>query len=200
LAYYTRVLSRRDDFPTIDEMRQALVAAGCRVSLDVDGGLPDAWTNLIVRHESADEICAVERNPVVPGSFGEGEINDFLGEIESCEPRSAAEWLISYLRSVKNVFAFQHLRGSHSDEGSAALTTVRDFIWSRGNAIIQADGEGFTNEDGYHILWQFSDQVSGTWNMAVLCEGSWLRFEMDLGDLEQRKAYFAGTVPRTAKT
>ena len=137
---------------------------------------------------------------MVPGSFGEGEINDFLGEIESCEPRSAAEWLISYLRSVKNVFAFQHLRGSHSDKGSAALTTVRDFIWSRGNAIIQADGEGFTNEDGYHILWQFSDQVSGTWNMAVLCEGSWLRFEMDLGDLEQRKAYFAGTVPRTAKT
>jgi hypothetical protein len=46
-------------------------------------------------------------------------------------------------------------------------------LWERGDAIIQADGEGFTNEDGYHIVWQFSDSVSGPWNMGVLQDGVW---------------------------
>ena len=34
--------------------------------------------------------------------------------------------------------------------------------------ILQADGEGLSNEDGYHNLWQFPEDAAGAWNMAVL--------------------------------
>ena len=61
---------------------------------------------------------------------------------------------------------------------------------------MQADGEGFTNEDGYHILWQFGEEVEGPLKMAVLGEdGRWTEFEMDLGDRRQRAAFLAGQVP-----
>jgi hypothetical protein len=70
----------------------------------------------------------------------------------------------------------------------------------RRGGILQADGEGFSNEDGYLILWQFADTVDGDWNMAVLDkDGSWIRFQMNLGDPEQRAAFLKGRVPEGAK-
>ena len=63
------------------------------------------------------------------------------------------------------------------------------------DAIIQADLEGFTNEEGYHILWQFSDSVSGPWNMGVLQDDTWYHFRMDLGDPAHRAAFLDGEMP-----
>ena len=67
-------------------------------------------------------------------------------------------------------------------------------LWERGDAILQADGEGFTNEEGYHIVWQFSDSVSGPCNMGVLQDGVWRHFSMDLGDPDHRAAFLRGSV------
>jgi len=83
--------------------------------------------------------------------------------------------------------------------GDEALQAVSDAIWARGEAILQGDGEGFTNDSGDHILWQFSDDVSGPWWMAVLRDGAWVRFQMELGDARQREAFRAGRVPDGVK-
>ena len=64
---------------------------------------------------------------------------------------------------------------------------------------MQADREGFSNEDGYHILWQFSESAKGDWWMGVLRDGSWTHFQMDLGNLKQRESFFQGLVPDGAK-
>ena len=69
------------------------------------------------------------------------------------------------------------------------FTRLRAHLWERGDAILQADNEGFTNEEGFHIVWQFSDSVSGAWNMAVLQDGTWHHFKMDLGDPDHREAF-----------
>jgi hypothetical protein len=80
-------------------------------------------------------------------------------------------------------------------EGSAALHAIRHKLFERGESILQADGEGFTNDEGYHILWQFSDAVTGPWDMAVLEEDAWRNFSMDLGDPDHREAFWQGLVP-----
>ena len=49
----------------------------------------------------------------------------------------------------------------------------------------------------YHILWQFSDDVEGLWRMALLNDdGSWTRFEMELGNAAHRRSFLEGRVPR----
>jgi hypothetical protein len=72
---------------------------------------------------------------------------------------------------------------------------VKDSIHAQVGGIIQADHEGFTEERGFQILWQFSDSVTGPWWMAVLRDGKWIRFQMDLGNRKHRKAFLAGKVP-----
>jgi hypothetical protein len=80
------------------------------------------------------------------------------------------------------------------------ISNIKTKIWNKTKGILQADNEGFSNEDGYHILWQFSDTVTGAWSCAVRnWLGKWDRFVMDLGDATQRQEFQDGKVPKKAK-
>jgi hypothetical protein len=195
MAYHTRVLSKQEEFPTLDELAQSIAAEHPYYKLTLESGTEEEWESLLLSGKDGVEVAVVERNPVYDGSVGQDEIADFLEDIHDCKPESGVEWLTDYLAEVKTVYAFQHLQGSETEDGGNALHALRTALWERGDAIIQADLEGFTNEEGYQIVWQFSDTVSGPWNMAILQEGTWHHFKMDLGDPDHRAAFLRGEVP-----
>ena len=195
MPYSTRVLSKDDAFPSIEELTEVLRAAHPDFRLTLESGEEDDWESLLLSSVDEVEVAVLERNPVYDGSLGQDEIADFLEDLRDCKPECGVEWLTNYLAEVKTIYAFQHLQGAELVEGGNALHALRTALWERGDAIIQADGEGFTNEEGFHIVWQFSDKVSGRWNMGVLQDGVWYHFEMDLGDPDHRAAFLAGEVP-----
>lgn len=195
MSYYTRVLSKQEDFPALDELALSIRADHPDYKLTLEDGTEEEWESLLLSSKDGVEIAVIERNPVDDGSIGQDEIEEFLEDLRDCKPQSGVEWLTEYLAEVKTVYAFQHLQGAETEDGGNALHALRTALWERGDAIIQADGEGFTNEDAYHIVWQFSDSVSGPWNMAVLQEDTWHHFRMDLGDPDHRAAFFRGEVP-----
>jgi hypothetical protein len=109
---------------------------------------------------------------------------------------SAAAWLRGYLPTVKVIYAFQLLDGTDVDDGWAVIHKVYSAVWSIAGGILQSDGEGFSNEDGYTILWQFGEDASGSWNVGVLQDaGRWVNFEMDLGNRAHREAFLDGRTP-----
>ena len=163
--------------------------------LTIEEGDEEEWESLLLSTTDEVEVAVLERKPVYDGSVGQDEIADFLEDLGDAKPENNVEWLAEYLASVKTIFAFQHLQGAEMTDGGNALHALRSGLFQRGDAILQADLEGFTNEEGYHIVWQFSDTVSGQWNMAVLQEGSWYHFTMDLGDPDHRDAFLRGEVP-----
>jgi hypothetical protein len=195
MAYYTRVLSKQEEFPSLDELAQSIAVEHPYCKLTLETGTDEEWESLLLSGNDGVEVAVIERNPVCDGSVGQDEIADFLEDIHDCKPESGVEWLTDYLAEVKTVYAFQHLQGSETEDGGNALHALRTALWERGDAIIQADLEGFTNEEGYQIVWQFSDTVSGPWNMAILQEGTWHHFKMDLGDPDHRAAFLRGEVP-----
>jgi len=198
VGYYTRVLSKYEDFPSFEELTQVVQGDHPSFKLSIEEGTEDAWESLLLSGDGEVEVAVLERFPVSDGSIGQDEIAEFIEDTQDCKPESGVEWLHAFLDEVKTVYSFQHLVGSETEEGLAALHALRTFLWQRGESIIQADMEGFTNEEGYHIVWQFSDSVSGAWNMAVLQDGTWHQFQMDLGDPDQREAFFRGEVPPDA--
>ena len=195
MPYYTRVLSKDEGFPSIEELVEVLRAAHPDYKLTLESGEEDEWESLLLWSVDEVEVAVLERNPVFDGSVGQDEIADFVEELRDCRPESGVEWLSEYLADVKTVYAFQHLQGAEMVDGGNALHALRSALWERGDAIIQADGEGFTNEEGFHIVWQFSEDVSGPWNMGVWKDDVWHQFKMDLGDPEHRAAFLAGEVP-----
>jgi hypothetical protein len=191
MPYYTRVLSKDPEFPPFDELAQWVRAEHPEFKLTIEDGEEEEWETLLLSGNDDVEVALIERIPV----FDADELSDFTEDLEECKPETGVAWLKEYLAEVKTVYAFQHLQGADTEDGSSVLHALRAHLWQRGDAIIQADNEGFTNEDGYHIVWQFSDSVSGPWNMGVFQDGTWYHFKMDLGDPEHRAAFLSGEMP-----
>jgi hypothetical protein len=162
--------------------------------LSGDTGASD-WRQLEVQNSSGATLFALERNKVFAGSLAQAEIAEFEAEIADARPKSGADWLRTYLASVKTIYAFQLLEGLDQGNGWTVLQDTKTTLWNAVGGIFQADGEGFSNEEGYHILWQFSDDVEGDWWMAVLENGAWQNFQIDLGNRLHREAFMRGEVP-----
>lgn len=179
----------------MEELADVLQGEHPDFRLIVEEGGEEEWETLLLASKDGIEVALVERNPVFDGSIGQDEIAEFIEDTEDCRPESGVQWLHEYLDEVRTIYAFRPLQGSDTVEGGDALHALRSALWERGDAILQADGEGFTNEEGYHIVWQFSDEVTGPWNMGVYQDDLWHHFKMDLGDPEHRAAFLAGEVP-----
>jgi hypothetical protein len=181
-------------------LRVHLRSENLKGTIEVDSGTETDWTTLIVKDPSNRDIILLEKNPVVDGELGKEEIDEFKDDIADCKPESAVKWLTKYFDKVKVIYAFQILNSVDNDENWNIVGELKSFIWRATTGILQADHEGFTNEEGYHILWQFSDNVTGQWTMAVRnILGQWTKFEMDLGDSEQRQEFWDNKVPGKAR-
>jgi len=180
MGYYIRVLGRRDVRLSIITLRACLPTSPA-VELKEESSDPSGWSQLILRHSDGTEIAVVERNPVILGELGAEEISEFVDEVQDAQPASASKWLAEYLPSIAVIYAFQLLRGTDIKGGWDAVHALQSCIWTQVGGILQADLEGFSNELGHHILWQFNEDVDGEWRMAVLDrDGKWVAFTMDL--------------------
>jgi hypothetical protein len=195
MGYHTRVLSKDEISPSFEELAQFIRSEHPEYNLTIEDGTEEEWETLLLAGKDGVEVALIERDPVLDGSQGQDEVAEFIEDTQECKPETGVAWLHEFLADVKTVYAFQHLQGADTADGGNALHALRSHLWERGDSIIQADLEGFTNEDGYHIVWQFSDSVSGPWNMGVFQDGAWYHFSMDLGDPDHREAFLNGEVP-----
>lgn len=181
---------------SFDELAQWVRAEYPAFKLTIEDGEEEEWETLLLSGNDDVEVAVLERIPVLDPD----ELGDFLEELEDCQPETGVAWLTDYLAEVKTIYAFQHLQGADTEDGGNVLHALRAKLWERGDSILQADNEGFTNEEGFHIVWQFSDSVSGPWNMGILQDGVWLHFKMDLGDPDHRAAFLSGEMPADLST
>ena len=195
MGYYIRVLGKKLSNIPLDQLR----GAGEPAVLTISEGDGDAWERFTLSHKSGQEIAIIEKNPVVEGQLGADELREFIDQVTQYKPETAATWLQDYLPSVRVIYAFQLLSGTDVDDGWNPLHRIYNAVWKHAGGVLQADGEGFSDEDGFTILWQFADKVTGEWNAGVLKDGRWVHFEMDLGNEQHRSAFLSGQVPDGAK-
>lgn len=201
MPYYIRVLGSQDPDIQIHELLEALKQEGLTAKFELDPSeQSNKWTILDVFNSGGEALAQIERNPVVDGELGQDELNELREIIQNDKPISAVRWLRNYFNSVKVIYAFQLHNATLDGKNFEIVSNIKTKIWDKTKGILQADNEGFSNEDGYHILWQFSDNVTGEWNCAVNnSSGKWDNFIMDLGDKTQRKEFQNGAVPKSAR-
>jgi hypothetical protein len=200
MSYYIRILGTQDPDIHLDEILEALEDEGLVARFGItEDERPEKWTSFELMNEDEEVLAEVERNPVAEGEFGKEELDEFRETILNFKPLSAANWLKTFFDKVKVIYAFELMTEGVEEDNYPIVTTAQSCIWQKIQGILQADGEGFSNEEGYHILWQFSEDVDGPWNCAVLnAAGAWENFSMELGDKAQQDAFLNGTVPATA--
>ena len=192
---YIRQLTPDNSPIPFAELQAALKKNKRALSLTISAGTADDWTQLLLAHKDGGDIAMLHRMPVTIGSAGADQIQKFLDEIKSAQPESAVKWLEKYLGNVKCIYAFEIRPGANQNNGFGGIHLIRMAIQERMGGIIQSDNEGFSNEDEYHILWQFPKGTTGAWWMALLQNGTWMNFQMQLGNAKQREAFLRGEVP-----
>lgn len=201
MPYYIRVLGSQNPDIHIDELIDSLKEDRLTAKFELDPSeQPGKWTMFDIFNNDGEALAQIERNPVIDNELGQDELNEFREIIQDYKPTSAVQWLTNYFDTVKVIYAFQLLNAAFDDNNFEIIGSIKTKIWNKTKGILQADNEGFSNEDGYHILWQFSDSVTGDWGCAVINSlGKWDKFIMDLGDTRQRMEFKNGDVPKTAR-
>lgn len=173
------------------------VGEGCRAELS--GGVEPDWTQLHLTDPDGGHIAVVERytvDPPDPKGIGPSEIEFLRERLEDAEPAVNARWVTDYLPRVKTIYLFGCSSGFSErpvefDLVQGLLDTLRDDP----GGILYAEFEGWSNEDGQHLTWEFSDDVAGTFWMTLRRPDGWAWFEMDLANPDHRRAFRAGEVP-----
>lgn len=197
MAQTVRVLAESDHPVPLSELRTILPE---RTELVVEEGDDFDWTQLLLRHAGGPEIALIEREVVAPGEWGEHELAELIREMEHSRPLRAVEWLKHYFSHVKVIYAMQLLGGTEVNDGWTAIHRVQAYIWKKFAGILQADGEGFTNREGLHILWQFHGEQSGELEAAVLNDsGTWIPFLLNLSDAHEIEVFQNGEIPAQKK-
>lgn len=199
MGYYIRVLGLQDVDIHLDELSAALKTAGLNAALQLGKSCePHKWSMLEIRAGHGVKIVEIERNGVVPGKLAQQELDEFREIIRAHQPLSAVQWLDKYFGRITVVYAFRVMDAALLEDHFEIVSALKTAIWARTGGLLQNDLEGFSNDNGDHILWQFPDDVTGDKYCAVLDNGVWVRFRMDLADPFQRMAFWAGEVPQMA--
>jgi len=165
----------------------------------IEAGTDTQWGELLLAHADWRGIARVERLPVADDTPGARALYALAGPLAGARPVAGADWVWGYLARVRTIYRLRALPGTHEGDGGDAIAAVRNALWSRLDGILQADGQGFTNESGCQVVWQPGGHDPGSTWMAVLKEGAWVRFEMALDDAAQREHFLRGEVPPGAK-
>jgi hypothetical protein len=197
MGYYIRVFGKKNPDIPISIIRNNLRDSDLDASITIESGSIDSWELITVADKNGNEIMQIERNSTYGASLGREELIEFEQEIENYKPFSAVNWLKHFFKTVEVIYAIQVLDFSDNSKGWEMIGQCKTLIMNITHGIIQADHEGFSNEEGYHILWQFSDNVEGDWHMAVLNPANeWVKFKMDLSNKEHRGAFMDGKIPQ----
>jgi hypothetical protein len=197
MSQTVRVLAESDQPVPVAELRTILPG---KTELIIEEGNDSSWSQLLLRHVDGSEIALVEREVVAPGQWGEQELTELLREVEESRPLRAVEWLKHYFRHVKVVYAMQLLSGIKVNDAWAAVFRIQAYFWKKLGGILQADGEGFSNREGQHILWQFHGPQTGDLDVAVLNDaGEWKLFTLNMSNAAEVEAFQRGEIPTREK-
>src|ERR1035437_8556970 len=106
VGYYTRVLSKQEDFLSFEELSRLISAEHPEYKLTVEDGSEEEWESLLLSGKDEVEVALLERHPVTDGSLGQDEIAEFIEETQDCKPESGVQWLGGNRNEENNIFSF----------------------------------------------------------------------------------------------
>jgi hypothetical protein len=193
MSYFLRLYAKSAERVTIQDLLTALPdATGWQI--EVTGGSMETWSSLLVSTTQATPLFEVERNAAGEDGLFEEERQEFYEDLEGAKPASGAAWVTKYLGGACAVYSARYLAAAF--DLADDLPGPNTLLWAiagRIGGILQADGEGFSNEEGATVVWQFHDSVEGPRVVAVLGgDGQWLSQRIELSDRAHREAFFNG--------
>ncbi len=190
MSYYVRVLTPSAEIVPFAEIQKQGNA------IQLISGTDSAWDKIEVYEPRNKLLAVIERLPVSSGSRGESELARLKDSLQGQLPINAREWINRFLSTVVTIYTFQLNTDGIKKQGWQTLGRIQNVLKDTLTGIIQADNEGYYNENGDYILWQMYAGAGGTIPAATLDEnGNWVKFTLNLNNYQAVEMFQQGTVP-----
>jgi hypothetical protein len=223
MAYYMDVVSHSLACPSLQAIEIPLFSE-FDASYEIRGGTEDDWREIellwvepdddededdgfdaretgrsaVDGHDPADEFATIIRrvNPAEVAKYVESFREELL--TGGVRPERGSRWVADWLQGAQTWYSFTPHSSDRDDE---AMDVLRAIMWSiqrDTNGLAYADLEGWSNQEGDQITWQFTERPhTGLWWFAVLDDsGAWQRCRIDLSDTRQCEEFRSGRIPR----
>lgn len=175
---------------------------GHNLRAELISGTPNDWREIHVSYADDDSWSFKFERYVVgeDNHLWAGDLDYLRSWLSVAQPALNAQWVTQYLTRIQTGYLFEcsiSAPDSNLELVNEIVDSLRHDDENVGGAsgLLYAECEGWSNEDGYHITWEFSDRASGLWWMAIRTDDGWNACQLELSDDEHRRAFKAGEVP-----
>ncbi|MCB9480789.1 MAG: hypothetical protein H6681_05090 [Desulfobacteraceae bacterium] len=199
MNYQTRLFCQTQKLLTSDILRSGLGSEALAQNLLFETEKTDTHNQIIVKKNKLELIIIIE---LLPEKKEEDNIKlkSIIEYSEKKLPQKNMKWVKKYISKTKVFYEFIPLSQFESEEDWEILSIIQTEAWVNSRGIFQYIDEGFTNESGDLVLWDYPFSITGKRIAAVKdFTGRWKTFEMDLESINQRKSFFEGKVPKNSK-
>jgi hypothetical protein len=191
MSYYVRLLTAAEKAVPFSVLEKQ-----CN-SLKLVSGSGTLWDKIEIYQPADNLISVLERLPLSAGGPSETAMAQLKSVVASSYPVNAREWLRKYLSTVKTIYSFHLLAENITRDGWPVMGRVQNLLKDTLTGIVQADNEGFYNEDGDYILWQMYAGAAGTIPAATLdANGEWIPYQLRLDDDRAIEQFKQGLPPK----
>ena len=174
---------------------------------------PGSWPSLTLFLDNGEPVVEIEKYRVADQAFQDAiqdTVRALLDDKAPVKPASAVKWLCQFMTRVKVLYEFRPMQAVKTEEGWQIFNEVWTNLHKQLPGIVHLEDEGFTNEDGAQITWEYPDEGgehadaaltasenTGELKVAVLNPAGqeWIEYTLSLANQEQRLQFMAGKAP-----
>jgi hypothetical protein len=190
MGYCVRLLTSSVERVPLQKIRDQAV------SLQLVSGDETAWDKIEISQPVGSLIAVLERYSISAEGTAAIEMQIVKETLQGSYPLNAREWIRNYMAGIRVIYTFRLEGEQITSQGWPILGRVQNLLKDTLGGIIQADQEGFYNEEGNYILWQMYDGAAGTIPAAVLNdEREWTAYQLRLNDSAAVELFKQGSLP-----
>jgi len=164
---------------------------------------PGCWRTLTLFLDSGEPVVEIEKFSQADDSLLDpiqDTVRMLLDEKDPVIPSTAVKWLCQFMSRVKVLYEFRPMQAINTEEGWQIFNEVWTNLRENLQGIVHLENEGFTNETGAQITWEYSTPESGDLKVATLNKNGteWIEYTLDLANQAHCKMFMAGEVPDKA--
>jgi hypothetical protein len=184
---------------------------------------PGSWSTLTLFLDNGEPVIEIEKYGLAEGNFTsaiQDTVRMLLDDKKPVKPASAVKWLCQFMSRVRVLYEFRPMPAVKTEAGWELFNEVWTNMRGILRGIVHLEDEGFTNEQGAQITWEYPDEndagtgsdaaLHGTiaqaatdkiadekLKVAVLDKNGqdWIEYLINLANQEQRALFMAGEAP-----
>lgn len=199
MDFFIRLFSKTDKRLQREVLLGAFYNQKNRKGIVIEEEKTSTHNHFLVKKKNKELLMIIELLPKLKDEDN-AKLNEIIFSLKEKKPKNSAKWMEKYLKKTKSIYEFVPLLDLESAEDWDIVTELYHEAWVYLRGVYQIKDEGFTNESGDIILWDFPFSATGQRVMAVkTITGRWKTFLMDLESTIQRKSFFRGRLPKKTK-